>query len=323
MTQGLEDYLKLWEDEQPDQDGNKPEKLSEEATQLKLEMPLKEGLLKLNLGIPVIFLISKSDIVVSNERKRFEEDSEFIFKHIRKLALACTNILLIYYSDGATTIYTSTKTNINIQIIYEYLLHRLYKFDFLAKPNIIDKESYFIPSGYDSLSILKSYDAQNDLDKIFSERINSTKQSAKSIEEEISCEDSQMFLRKFYGAGGSNNKPKAIEIKNPTDSTTPSNATSSISQQAGQPSILRNTAGTTSASKLDKYGRDYATTTQIKKEPSSSEFTSKYMTEDKQKNLEKIKSMEKLELSKAEPKPEKLSASDQLKLRLAHLKNNK
>jgi hypothetical protein len=89
MTQGLEDYLKLWEDEQPDQDGNKPEKLTEEAIQLKLEMPLKEGLLKLNLGIPVIFLISKSDIVVSNERKRFEEDSEFIFKHIRKLALTC------------------------------------------------------------------------------------------------------------------------------------------------------------------------------------------------------------------------------------------
>lgn len=222
--------------------------------------------------------------------------------------------------------YTSTKTNINIQLMYEYLLHRLYKFDFTAKPNIIDKESYFIPSGYDSLSILKSYDAQNDLDKIFAERINSTKQSAKALEEEITCEDSQMFLKKFYGGGG-NNKPKAIEIRNPAEiSSNQGNSTTGLNSQTGQPSILRNTAGTTSASKLNKYERDYATTTQIKKEPSSSEFSSKYMTEDtKQKNLEKIKSMEKIELNKGETgaKPEKLSASDQLKMRLAHLKNNK
>lgn len=53
-------------------------------------MPLKEGLLKTNLGVPVIFVVNKSDVVVStNERKKYEEDSEFIFKFIRKHALTC------------------------------------------------------------------------------------------------------------------------------------------------------------------------------------------------------------------------------------------
>ena len=55
-----------------------------------MELPLKEGLLKINCGIPIIFDINKSDIVLSNtDRKRFEEDSEFIIKHIRNLAIGC------------------------------------------------------------------------------------------------------------------------------------------------------------------------------------------------------------------------------------------
>lgn len=94
MTQSLEDYLKLWDDEQLDQ--GKSEKMNEESIQLKLELPLKEGLLKLNLGVPIVFVINKSDIVVStNERKRFEEDSDFIFKHIRKFAITCKKCKII------------------------------------------------------------------------------------------------------------------------------------------------------------------------------------------------------------------------------------
>jgi hypothetical protein len=42
------------------------------------------------MGIPLIFVVNKSDIVLqAAERRRFEEDSEFIFKHIRKFALGC------------------------------------------------------------------------------------------------------------------------------------------------------------------------------------------------------------------------------------------
>ena len=107
IKKAVEDYIKLWEDEQPDQDGNKPEKLSEEVIAMKLDMPLKEKLLDINLGIPMIICITKSDIVIStNERKKFEEDSEFILKHIRKQALTCKLIeFIIFYRWGYNFIF--------------------------------------------------------------------------------------------------------------------------------------------------------------------------------------------------------------------------
>lgn len=84
-------YIKLYEEPQFDEENNyKKEETSDENINLKLELPLKEGLLKINIGIPIIFVVNKSEVVLqSNERRRFEEDSEFILKHIRSLALSC------------------------------------------------------------------------------------------------------------------------------------------------------------------------------------------------------------------------------------------
>jgi len=54
----------------------------EESKSLKLELPLKEGVLKKNCGIPIIFVINKSDVVMNNHnRKKLEEQSEFITKY--------------------------------------------------------------------------------------------------------------------------------------------------------------------------------------------------------------------------------------------------
>lgn len=93
MIRENEIYLKLWEESNSEAVNEKP---SDEVIQLKLEMPLSDGLLKVNMGVPFIFVVNKSDIVNnSNDKKRYEEDSEFIFKHIRKLALMC-KILFIY-----------------------------------------------------------------------------------------------------------------------------------------------------------------------------------------------------------------------------------
>ena len=88
----VENYLKLYEEPVFDNDGNvQKEKLPEETVQLKLDMPLKDGLLKINLGVPFIFVLNKSDVTTANsgDKKRFEEDSEFILKHIRKFAITC------------------------------------------------------------------------------------------------------------------------------------------------------------------------------------------------------------------------------------------
>jgi hypothetical protein len=90
------DYIKLYEEPQFDEEGNlKKEIQTDENSNLKSQLPLKEGVLKTNIAIPLVFVINKSDIVnQTGERKRFEEDSEFIVKHIRNFALTC-NIFFI------------------------------------------------------------------------------------------------------------------------------------------------------------------------------------------------------------------------------------
>lgn len=81
----------MYEEPQFDEEENfRKEPPTEENIQLKLELPLKEGVLTVNMGIPLIFVVNKSEIVMqAGEKKRFEEDSEFIIKHIRNCALSC------------------------------------------------------------------------------------------------------------------------------------------------------------------------------------------------------------------------------------------
>lgn len=189
MPVSVTEYMKLYEEPQFDEEGNfKKEIISNETLNLKLQLSLKEGVLKTNLGIPLVIVVNKSEIVSqTGERKRFDEDSEFILKHIRNFALPY----------GATIIYTSSKQNINLSVLYEYILHRIYKFDFRHKPNTMDKDSYFIPAGYDSLSVLKNFDIQNELQLLYEDRVPYVKPKNIIKEEEIVCEDVNAFLRRF------------------------------------------------------------------------------------------------------------------------------
>ena len=115
--------------------------MDEDQVKIKLNMPLKEGVLTTNCGIPIVFVINKSDVVTqSSEKKKFQENSEFILNHIRSVAL----------EYGATIVYTSGKTNSNINILYDYICHILFNFDLIHKQNLIDKEEYFIPVGYEN-----------------------------------------------------------------------------------------------------------------------------------------------------------------------------
>ena len=135
-----------------------------------------------NCGVPIVFVINKTD----DPYQKSEHDlTDFILRHIRKSAI----------NYGATVIYTSTKTNNNIQILYDYILYSLFNYDLVHKPNMIEKNSFFIPSGYDRLSILKSNDTEHDLDYEFSDKIKEEKEEIK-IEDEIECEKSSDFLKK-------------------------------------------------------------------------------------------------------------------------------
>lgn len=63
---------------------------------------------------------------------------------------------------GTSLVFCSSNSNSNIQILYEYILHRLYDIDFVHSSNINDKEALFVPTGFDSPDLI----SQMDLKKI-------------------------------------------------------------------------------------------------------------------------------------------------------------
>lgn len=176
----------MYEEPQFDEEGNfKKEIMTEEQKQIKLELPLKEGVLTTNCGIPIAFVVNKSDIVNQTGEKNFyEENSEFILKHIRQIAI----------SYGASIIYVSGRANTNLDVLYDYICHRLFGFILTHKPNLTEKDSFFIPAGYDSLTALRDSDTQNMLSILYDEKIPPTKVKSYVNEEEIVCEDTNVFL---------------------------------------------------------------------------------------------------------------------------------
>ena len=55
-----------------------------------MELPLGEGVMTSNLGVPLIVLCTKSDVILSNEKGLFSDlFLEVLYKMIRTQALAC------------------------------------------------------------------------------------------------------------------------------------------------------------------------------------------------------------------------------------------
>ena len=155
--------------------------LSEEEKKRKLQISLNNDVLMTNCGVPIIFVVNKSD----SPCQKYDDKTEFILRHVRKSAI----------NYGATVIYTSTKTSCNISVLSDYIFHTLFNYDLVHKSNMNDKNSYFIPSGYDRLSVLKSNDSQHDLDYEYTDKIKEEKEE-KVIEDEIVCEKVSDFLKK-------------------------------------------------------------------------------------------------------------------------------
>jgi dynein light intermediate chain 1 len=185
--------IKLYQEPEIDEQGKFIKKtLEEDQIKIKLNTPLKEGVLNTNCGVPIVFVINKSDVVTqSSEKKKFEENSEFILNHIRSVAL----------EYGATIVYTSGKMNSNLNVLYDYICHVLFGFDLVHKPNLMDKEAYFIPSGYDSLPLLQSNDEdKKSLDKQYEEKIPPIVKKTET-EEDVQCEDTNTFFETLKSLG--------------------------------------------------------------------------------------------------------------------------
>ena len=61
-------------------------------------------------------------------------------------------LLILFVTDGAALIYTSVKKDRNCDLVLDYLQHVLYDIEFLVKAQVIEKDSIFVPIGWDSMA---------------------------------------------------------------------------------------------------------------------------------------------------------------------------
>ncbi|KAK2515942.1 Dync1li1 [Columba guinea] len=102
-------------------------------------LPLGADTLTCNLGIPVVVVCTKCDAigVLEKEHDYRDEHFDFIQSHIRRFCLQ-------FYSDGAALIYTSVKENKNIDLVYKYIVQKLYGFPFNVPAVVVEKDAVFI-----------------------------------------------------------------------------------------------------------------------------------------------------------------------------------
>ncbi|CAD8111576.1 unnamed protein product [Paramecium primaurelia] len=150
-----------------------------------------EGLLKTNLGIPLMVMVNKSDILERDDKgKDWDQKAEIIQFCLRQF---CVNY-------GATLLFTSVKQKINIKVMYEYVLHRLYNMPFETSQhkNLSDFESLFIPLGQDDINIIKSTFTKlaNSVIK-YEESVPVVQLKKNLVKEELTVEDDQEFFTKL------------------------------------------------------------------------------------------------------------------------------
>ncbi|XP_023646646.1 cytoplasmic dynein 1 light intermediate chain 2 isoform X2 [Paramormyrops kingsleyae] len=154
-------------------------------------LPLGENVLTHNLGVPVLVLLTKCDAisVLEKEHDFQEEHFDFMQSHIRRFCL----------QYGAALIYTSVKEEKNLDLLYKYIVHKLYDFQLTTPALVVEKDSVFIPSGWDNekkIAILHENFTTVKVEDPFEDFI--TKPPVRKLvhDKEVNAEDEQVFLMK-------------------------------------------------------------------------------------------------------------------------------
>ncbi|KAG9341359.1 hypothetical protein JZ751_019465 [Albula glossodonta] len=154
-------------------------------------LPLGDNVLTHNLGIPVLIVCTKCDAVsvLEKDQDYKEEHFDFIQSHIRRFSL----------QYGAALIYTSVKEEKNLDLLYKYILHKMYGFPLTTPALVVEKDAVFIPSGWDNekkIAILHENLLTVKAEDAFEDFI--TKPPVRKLvhDKEVNAEDEQVFLMK-------------------------------------------------------------------------------------------------------------------------------
>ncbi|GAW80129.1 dynein light intermediate chain 2 [Plasmodium gonderi] len=107
----------------------------------------KEELIKINLSFPIFFIICKSDGYEILNNRTYQGYIDVIIAYLRNLAV----------NYQAAIIFCNTvnkKEPKNVELLYRYIMHRLYNFPFNENAILDDYDKIFIPSGYDNMDLI-------------------------------------------------------------------------------------------------------------------------------------------------------------------------
>uniref|UniRef100_A0A8D0G0N6 Dynein light intermediate chain n=1 Tax=Sphenodon punctatus TaxID=8508 RepID=A0A8D0G0N6_SPHPU len=154
-------------------------------------LPLGENVLTHNLGIPVIVVCTKCDTmsVLEKEHDYREEHFDFIQSHIRRFCL----------QYGAALVYTSVKEEKNLDLLYKYLVHKTYDFQFTTPALVVEKDAVFIPAGWDNekkIAILYENFTTVKPEDVYEDFIVKPPVRKLVHDKELAAEDEQVFLMK-------------------------------------------------------------------------------------------------------------------------------
>ncbi|XP_066569828.1 cytoplasmic dynein 1 light intermediate chain 2 isoform X2 [Amia ocellicauda] len=154
-------------------------------------LPLGDNVLTHNLGIPVLIVCTKCDAVsvLEKEHDYREEHFDFIQSHIRRFCL----------QYGAALIYTSVKEEKNLDLLYKYIVHKMYDFQFTTPALVVEKDAVFIPSGWDNekkIAIVHENLTTVKPEDPFEDFIMKPPVRKLVHDKEVAAEDEQVFLMK-------------------------------------------------------------------------------------------------------------------------------
>ncbi|XP_025115032.1 LOW QUALITY PROTEIN: cytoplasmic dynein 1 light intermediate chain 2-like [Pomacea canaliculata] len=192
----------------------------------KVVLPLSPNTLTQNLGIPIVVVLTKCDAVSTLEKEHDfrEEHFDFIQQYIRKFCL----------KFGAALFYTSVKDERNCELLYRYLVHRIYGFPFSTSAYVVERDSVFVPSGWDNekkISILYENMTSVKPDDNFEDTIvKPILRKSVQRDAEVVAEDEQIFLMKQQTqlakqpAAGQPGEPATPRAARPPTQRTPERA---------------------------------------------------------------------------------------------------
>ncbi|KAK5799310.1 dynein light intermediate chain-domain-containing protein, partial [Linnemannia elongata] len=197
-------------------------------------LPLTDGCLTNNTGVPIVIVCTKSDHINSLEREQDyqEETFDYIQQSLRTICL----------KYGASLFYTSIHHPHTFANLRQYLLHRLLtpstlnntqiqqpsNFHFKKRAQVVERDQVMVPAGWDSIGKIKvlrnGFDCEGVADgwdkdakgtgegeaadgplvegarKVYEETIVNPKRSHApiTIQPIITAEDDQVFLDRFF-----------------------------------------------------------------------------------------------------------------------------